>query len=54
MKLCVHILIRQNNINHQEEIEYEMVHYAKLSYTRSDAGPKPYGSGEQIYKSVSS
>lgn len=31
-----------------------MAHYANLSYTRSDAGPKPYGSGEQIHKSVSS
>ncbi|KAJ7025799.1 hypothetical protein C8F04DRAFT_1268785 [Mycena alexandri] len=34
-----------NNINHQEEIEYEQTHYAELSYTRSDVGPKPYGSG---------
>ncbi|KAJ7893257.1 Metallo-dependent phosphatase-like protein [Mycena leptocephala] len=34
-----------NNINHQEEIEYEQSHYPELSYTRSDAGPKPYGSG---------
>lgn len=25
---------------------YEMAHYGNLSYTRSDAGPKPYGSGE--------
>ncbi|KAF7340592.1 Metallo-dependent phosphatase-like protein [Mycena sanguinolenta] len=35
----------QNNINHQEEIEYEQAHYSELSYTRSDVGPKPYGSG---------
>ncbi|KAF7369531.1 Metallo-dependent phosphatase-like protein [Mycena venus] len=34
-----------NNINHQEEIEYEQAHYAHLSYTRSDVGPKPYGCG---------
>ncbi|KAJ7469854.1 Metallo-dependent phosphatase-like protein [Mycena galericulata] len=34
-----------NNINHQEEIEYEQAHYSALSYTRSDVGPKPYGSG---------
>ncbi|KAJ6541191.1 Metallo-dependent phosphatase-like protein [Mycena vulgaris] len=32
-------------INHQEEIEYEQAHYAALSHTRSDVGPKPYGSG---------
>ncbi|KAJ6522405.1 Metallo-dependent phosphatase-like protein [Mycena capillaripes] len=32
-------------INHQEEIEYEQAHYSTLSYTRSDVGPKPYGSG---------
>ncbi|KAF8143723.1 Metallo-dependent phosphatase-like protein [Mycena galopus ATCC 62051] len=34
-----------NNINHQEEIDYEQAHYPELSYTRSDVGPKPYGSG---------
>ncbi|KAJ6623711.1 Metallo-dependent phosphatase-like protein [Mycena sp. CBHHK59/15] len=34
-----------NNIDHQEEIEYEQSKYAALSYTRSDVGPKPYGSG---------
>ncbi|KAJ7762955.1 Metallo-dependent phosphatase-like protein [Mycena metata] len=34
-----------NNINHAEEIEYEQTRYAELSYTRSDAGPKPYGNG---------
>ncbi|KAJ7141700.1 Metallo-dependent phosphatase-like protein [Mycena crocata] len=34
-----------NNINHQEEIEYEQSRYSALSYTRSDVGPKPYGSG---------
>ncbi|KAF8175704.1 Metallo-dependent phosphatase-like protein [Mycena galopus ATCC 62051] len=32
-------------INHQEEIEYEQAHYSLLSYTRSDVGPKPWGSG---------
>ena len=46
MEFCIHVLTRQNHINHQEEIEYEMAHYADLSYTRSDAGPKPYGGGE--------
>jgi hypothetical protein len=35
----------QNNINHQQVIEYEQAHYPELSHTRSDAGPKPYGSG---------
>ncbi|KAF7291247.1 Metallo-dependent phosphatase-like protein [Mycena indigotica] len=34
-----------NNINHQIEIEYEQATYSELSYTRSDVGPKPYGSG---------
>ncbi|CAD6563925.1 MAG: hypothetical protein TREMPRED_002378 [Tremellales sp. Tagirdzhanova-0007] len=34
-----------NNINHNEEIEYEMAHYSSLSHTRSDVGPKPYGNG---------
>nr|GAT58835.1 predicted protein [Mycena chlorophos] len=35
-----------DNINHQEELEYEQEHYGKtLSYTRSDVGPKPYGLG---------
>ncbi|KAJ7204299.1 Metallo-dependent phosphatase-like protein [Mycena rebaudengoi] len=34
-----------NNINHQQVIEYEQAHYPELSHTRSDAGPKPYGSG---------
>ncbi|KAF7305655.1 Metallo-dependent phosphatase [Mycena chlorophos] len=34
-----------NNINHWEEIQYEQKHYADLSYTRSDVGPKPYGPG---------
>ncbi|KAJ7162799.1 Metallo-dependent phosphatase-like protein [Mycena crocata] len=32
-------------INHLEEIEYEQTHYASLSHTRSDVGPKPYGCG---------
>ncbi|KAJ7698347.1 Metallo-dependent phosphatase-like protein [Mycena rosella] len=32
-------------ITHQEEIEYEQAHYSSLSHTRSDVGPKPYGSG---------
>ncbi|KAJ7196231.1 Metallo-dependent phosphatase-like protein [Mycena pura] len=32
-------------INHQIEIEYEQAHYAALSYTRADVGPKPYGCG---------
>ncbi|KAJ7618761.1 Metallo-dependent phosphatase [Roridomyces roridus] len=34
-----------DNINHQIEIEYEQANYASLSYTRSDAGPQPYGGG---------
>lgn len=34
-----------NNINHQEEIEYEMAHYSALSYTRMDVGPAPWGVG---------
>ncbi|KAF7289871.1 Alpha-aminoadipate reductase Lys1p [Mycena indigotica] len=35
-----------DHVNHQEEIEYEQKHYGNtLSYTRSDVGPKPYGSG---------
>lgn len=46
-----------NNINHQEEIEYEQAHYSSLSYTRSDVGPKPYGSGnycQSFYAPLSS
>jgi hypothetical protein len=32
----------QNNINHQQAIEFEQKNY-KLSYTRGDVGPKPWG-----------
>ncbi|KIY73264.1 Metallo-dependent phosphatase [Cylindrobasidium torrendii FP15055 ss-10] len=33
------------HITHQVEIEYEQEHYAELSYTRMDVGPKPWGVG---------
>ncbi|KZT50667.1 Metallo-dependent phosphatase [Calocera cornea HHB12733] len=34
-----------DNITHLEEIEYEVAHYGRLSYTRADVGPRPYGCG---------
>lgn len=45
----MHLLIPQHdnsfNITHDQIIRHEQSKYRKLSYTRSDVGPAPYGNG---------